>query len=177
MRQCLILLCSVLFLFGCGQDHDASNMDTVGGDFYHSDLLNAVNYDVYQGKNDADREILESAHAVTASLEKLAHIEQAIHPKIKMPQPKDPVKTGLASLASIDWSGPVEPLLKQLARTNHYKLRVLGKRPAIPILVAVNKENISMQALLRDIEYQSQRKATIQLYKRKKIIELRYKHV
>ena len=177
MRHLFILISTLVLLSGCAQNNEDTTTAGISDSYYQTNLLSAVNYDVYQGKNDADREILESAHAVTASLEKLAHIEQAIHPKARLPKPKNPMRTGLADLASVDWSGPIEPLLKQLARSNHYKLHVLGRRPAIPVLIAINKDNISMATLLRDIEYQSQRKATIQLYPSKKIIELRYKKV
>ncbi len=40
----------------------------------------------------------------------------------------NPASYGMAQQVSIDWSGPVEPLLKQLANASGYRLRSIGAK-------------------------------------------------
>ena len=38
----------------------------------------------------------------------------------------------MGGVTSIDWSGPIEPLLRQIAHASDYRLRVLGTRSGYP---------------------------------------------
>jgi defect-in-organelle-trafficking protein DotD len=80
----------------------------------------------------------------------------------------------MAGLTSIDWSGPVEPLLHQIAQSTNYRLRVLGTRPGIPVLVSVYDKNMMMADILRDVGYQCGRRAAVVVYPESRVIELRY---
>lgn len=91
-----------------------------------------------------------------------------------MPPPPDPAAVGMADLASVDWSGPVEPLLQKLACASCYRLKVLGRRPAIPAIVTITEENKPIADILRNVSYQVETKAEIVVYPCRKIIELRY---
>jgi defect-in-organelle-trafficking protein DotD len=75
---------------------------------------------------------------------------------------------------SIDWTGPVEPLLRKVAAAGHYKLVVVGAEPVIPVLVAVSKNNKPLAEIFHDIRYQVINKAQILIFPEKNIIELRY---
>jgi defect-in-organelle-trafficking protein DotD len=86
----------------------------------------------------------------------------------------NPASYGMAQLTSIDWSGPVEPLVKQLAQASEYRLRVLGTHPAIPVLVTLNEKNIMLADAIRDVGYQCGRRATVVIYPDTRVIELRY---
>jgi defect in organelle trafficking protein DotD len=75
---------------------------------------------------------------------------------------------------SVDWAGPVEPLLLQIAKISQYRLRVLGVRPAIPVMITMNVKDIPLTTVVRDIDFQSVKKASVIVYPQTRIIELRY---
>jgi defect-in-organelle-trafficking protein DotD len=83
----------------------------------------------------------------------------------------------LEAHASVDWSGPVDELTMRIAKAAHYRTRVLGKAPAIPVLVSVRSEDKSLVDILRDIDYQAGQKADIHVYPNSRIVELRYAKV
>lgn len=118
--------------------------------------------------------IAESARAISHSLDELAQIEKAVHPTLKMPVPPNPASIGMANRASVDWYGPAEPLLRKIALASGYRLNVLGQQPAVPAIIAVKATDEPLADILRDIIYQSAKKADIVVYPRKKVIELRY---
>ena len=122
----------------------------------------------------AETKLAEAASAVSHSLNQLAQIEKAMHPPMHLPHPQNPARLGMANLASVDWTGPVEPLLRKLAKATHYRLRVLGNTPAIPVIVNVTKHDVPMADILRDLTYQTAKRADILLYPRSKVMELRY---
>ncbi len=136
---------------------------------------NAVPNLPYQvNADDAEIKLAEAAVSVSKSLDCLAEIEKATHPCIRIPPPIDANRFGLACLASVDWVGPVEPLLRRIAESTHYCLRVLGKEPAIPVIVSVNSRNIPFADILRSISLQIYKKACIVVYPNSRVIELRY---
>jgi defect in organelle trafficking protein DotD len=55
-----------------------------------------------------------------------------------------------------------------------YRLRVVGVNPAIPVLVTVNAKDLPLAAIVRDIDFQGARKASVKVYPQSRIIELRY---
>ena len=89
-------------------------------------------------------------------------------------QPPDPATYGMAIPISLTWSGPVEALVRQIADSTHYKLRVLGESPAIPILVSITAKNKIMGDVLRDAGYQCGKRAKIIVFPSTRIIELQY---
>lgn len=127
------------------------------------------------GRN-AQNKLAETALSVSDSLNQLAAIEKATHPKAKLPPPVNPDRIGLGTLTSVDWTGPVEPLVQKLAHASHYKFRVIGKNPAIPVIVAVYATNMTIADILRDADLQAGQKADVVIYPNHRIIELRYRH-
>lgn len=127
-----------------------------------------------QGARAAEVKLADAADSVSKSLEELAAIEKATHPQAKIPGPVDPDMIGMGQLSSIDWSGPIGPLVKKIATAAHYKLRVLGNPPPIPILVNVTAHDIPLADILRDAGFQCGNKANIVVYPASRIIELRY---
>jgi defect in organelle trafficking protein DotD len=124
--------------------------------------------------DDAEIKLAEAAVSVSKSLNNLAEIERATHPCLKLPPPINAECFGLACLASVDWIGPIEPLLRRIADVTHYRLRVLGRAPAIPVVVSITEKNVSFADILRNISLQAHKKACIVLYPRSRVIELRY---
>jgi defect in organelle trafficking protein DotD len=122
----------------------------------------------------AETQLADAADSVSKSLQELAEIERATHPQARLPSPVEPEMIGMAQLASIDWSGPVGPLVKKIADASKYKLHILGTAPAIPILVSIAAKDTPLSDILRDISFQCGSKASIVVYPASKIIELRY---
>ncbi|OGO92798.1 MAG: LuxR family transcriptional regulator [Coxiella sp. RIFCSPHIGHO2_12_FULL_42_15] len=119
-------------------------------------------------------QLAEAAQSVNQSLAQLSAIQLATNPGIKMPEPANASAIGMAQQTSLDWTGPVEPLLKKIADASGYTVNVLGNQPPIPVIVVINAYDQPLATILRDTTYQVSKKARIEVYPDKKIIELRY---
>ncbi len=122
---------------------------------------------------DAQTQLAEAASSVGKSLQQLSAIEMTNTPKVSVSE-IDAKTTGMTQVASIDWYGPVLPLLEQIGKATGYKVQVLGDAPAIPVIVSISVENQVMADILRNVAYQVHNKANITVYPAKRIIELRY---
>jgi defect-in-organelle-trafficking protein DotD len=123
-------------------------------------------------KNEAS--LAEASYAVSRSIVDLAETAQAAHPLPPLAPPPSPASYGMGGLTTVDWSGPVAALLKQIAFTTNYRFRVLGTDPAIPVIVTIYAKNQMMGDILRDVGYQCGRRATVVVYPDCRVIELRY---
>jgi len=134
-------------------------------------------YPTDPGSQNAQAKLVETAVSVSDSLTQLAAIEKATHPKTKLGlPPSNPDLIGLGTLGSVDWNGPIEPLVQRLADAGDYRFRVIGRRPAIPVLVAVYAKNMPLADILRDANFQAGSKADISIYPSRRTIELRYRN-
>lgn len=120
--------------------------------------------------------LTEAAASVSQSLVQLAAIEQAANPMARVAAEPDPASYGMGQPASVDWSGPVGPLVEQLANATGYRVRVLGTAPAIPILVTINEHNAPVADILRDTAFQTGKRAAILVFPQTRIIEIRYEN-
>ena len=116
----------------------------------------------------------EAASSVSRSLVELAQIEQAANPLAPVQAEPNPNSYGMGATASVDWSGPIEPLVAHLADITGYKLRVTGAAPAIPVLITVYAKNVPVADILRDAAYQCGKRAQVIIYPETKTLELRY---
>jgi defect-in-organelle-trafficking protein DotD len=121
-----------------------------------------------------DVSLAEASYSVSRSIVSLSQVAQASHPLPAVDPQPNPASYGMAQLTSIDWSGPVEPLMKQLANASSYRLRVLGAHPGIPVLVTIYAKNTMLADVIRDVGYQCGRRATVIIYPESRVIELRY---
>lgn len=118
--------------------------------------------------------LAEASYAVSRSMVDLAETAEAAHPLPNIAPPPSPATYGMAGLTSIDWSGPVEPLVRQLACAANYRVRILGTKPAIPVIVTIYIKNAMLGDVLRDVGYQCGRRAALIVYPDSRVIELRY---
>lgn len=148
-----ISLMSCIFLVSCASNHAPSARPS-------SDPSNVT--------------LAEAATSVSNSLENLAATEQAaFHPIANQSMP-DPSTYGMGGRASIDWSGPIEPLIQQVAQTAYYRVKVVGREPAVPILVTINSKNEMLGDILSNVAFQCGKRADVILYPETQVIELRY---
>lgn len=124
--------------------------------------------------DDATIKLAEAAVSVSDSMHEMARIEKVITPPNKDNTLTIPNTYNLQARASVDWSGPIEELTDRIAKAAHYRVRVLGKTPSIPILISLNIKDQSLAEILRDIDYQASQKAFIHVYPNSQVVELRY---
>jgi len=117
--------------------------------------------------------LAEAASSATHSLSELEAIEKTRTPKYRKHLP-NPTTPGMTDMVSIDWSGPIRPLLEHIAKASHYKFHVLGRGPAIPVIVSMLAKNVPLSDVLRDADYQAGRKAFVFVSPSRRTIELRY---
>jgi defect in organelle trafficking protein DotD len=127
-------------------------------------------YDV--SKSEAS--LAEASYSVSRSIVDLAETAQAAHPLPDVGPLPSPAAYGMGGITTVDWSGPVEPLVCQLAAAADYRVRVLGTAPAIPVIVTIYKKNAMLGDILRDVGYQCGRRASIIVYPESRVIEIRY---
>jgi defect-in-organelle-trafficking protein DotD len=125
----------------------------------------------------AEQQLAEAATSINYSLQELASMQKAVYPAAKLPDLPDANRIGMGRFASIDWTGPVEPLVRNVAAVTNYKVRVLGKNPAIPIIVSITARNQPVAVILRNAAYQAGNRANIVVYPNSRVIELRYARV
>jgi defect-in-organelle-trafficking protein DotD len=124
--------------------------------------------------DDATIKLAEAAVSVSDSMLEMARIEKVIIPPNKDNTLTIPNAYNMQARASVDWSGPIEELTARIAKAAHFKLRVLGQVPAVPVLISLSIKDVSLAELLRDIDYQAGRKADIHVYPNSQVVELRY---
>lgn len=127
--------------------------------------------------DDATIKLAQAASSVSDSMLEIARIEKEIFPRTKANTLRIPNVFELQTRATVDWAGPIHELTNRLTQAAHYRLRVLGHPPAIPILISLNAKDESLGELLRDIDYQAGKKASIYVYPKSRVIELRYAKV
>ncbi|RDI41690.1 type IVB secretion system lipoprotein DotD [Aquicella lusitana] len=124
--------------------------------------------------SNTEASLAEASYSVSRSMVDLAETAQAAHPLPPLAPPPNPASYGMAGLTTVDWSGPIEPLIRQIARASDYRVRVLGTPPAIPVIVTVYAKNAMLGDILRDVGYQAGRRATVTVFPESRVIELRY---
>ena len=122
----------------------------------------------------SESSLAEASYSVSHSIVDLAETAQAAHPVPNLAPPPSPASYGMDGLTTVDWSGPVEPLVRQIAFASNYRVRVLGTPPAIPVIVTVYAKNVMLGDIVRDVGYQCGRRATVVIFPDSRVIELRY---
>ncbi len=122
-------------------------------------------------------EVAGAAYSIDHSLNSLYEVERAKRPEnlfiMAEPSP-EPIYPSLSRKLNVDWSGPVQPLLQDIAMLTDYHLKVIGHPPAIPVLVNVTEEHITAHELIRHLRAQVVQRADILVFPDSGIIELHY---
>jgi len=83
-------------------------------------------------------------------------------------------QVNVPGVSSIDWNGPLEPLMRQMAKATGYRLRIVGASPIPPIIVTVHAEQATNAEIIRNAALQAGNRAKITTNSNAKILELRY---
>ena len=155
MNKKLFLMLSSLLIIGCQQPT------------YKKPPIN-------DPSDDANIKLAEAATSISDSMQQMARVEKVITPPQRDNMLTIPNSSTLQTRASVDWSGPIAELTERIAKAAHYRLRILGKEPAVPILISLDIEDQSLAEILRNIDYQAGKKATLHVFPNSQVIELRY---
>ncbi len=115
----------------------------------------------------------EAATSISQALSELATMSREDNGIVKR-ETDDIIPQALARVTSIDWAGPVEPLVKQLAQASHMRFKVIGKEPAVPVLVSMRKRDALTYDVLKDIQAQISPRAELVVFPTSGVIELHY---
>ncbi len=143
----------------------------------NSELLHGIEVNTSAQQRNTEIKLAEAAVSVAHSLQTLASIEKATHPKASLHVDQNPYHIGMGQISSIDWTGPIEPVVKKIAEITHYRMHILGSQPAIPVIVSINDQNVPIGQILRNIGFQVQKQADVVVLPKKHIIEIRYQHL
>lgn len=118
------------------------------------------------------------AKAVDASL-LVAHIEAArASEQAPLPVPDLPAGTTLpeelTQLVSVDWTGPMQPLIASISRHIGYDLVIVGSEPAHSVVITINRRDEPVWIILRDIGINITTSASLILNPETRTITLHY---
>lgn len=119
-------------------------------------------------------QIAEAASSVSKSLTNLEAVERANMAPQAAKQYPNIAAVSIPGNSSIDWNGPIEPLVRQIAKATQYRVSIVGAAPITPIIVTVHQEQATNADILRNAALQAGARATIVTDPAKKVITLRY---
>ncbi|MBT4884662.1 MAG: DotD/TraH family lipoprotein, partial [Legionellales bacterium] len=147
-----IYLLGSILLTNCSMFSDDSDDEP---EIVYTNLLSSIGNAQLQERIDVNAQLAESAASVSNSLNKLAQIEMAATPESKFNKESAFNKvSGMNEISSIDWNGPIDPIVTKIAKAGKHKYRTLGKAPSIPVIVDLHMKNVPLADILRNITYQ-----------------------
>lgn len=140
----------------------------------HHNMITFKKPPINNPSDDASIKLAEAASSISHSMLEMAQTEKIILAPGLDNTLTIPNAYTMQAKASVDWSGPVEEITARIAKAAHYRLRVLGTEPAVPVLISLNTKDSSLAEILRDIDYQAGKRAYIHVYPNSQVVELRY---
>lgn len=120
----------------------------------------------------AEVTLAEAAVSVSHSLQNLDEIKRAnTKPSKRLVSMR---RYRMPGRVSVDWSGPIEPILRRIVHGQGYRLRVIGVKPAIPVMVTLSDRDTPVTDVIRDIDFQAGSKASVRVFTKTHVVELRY---
>lgn len=119
-------------------------------------------------------ELLITARSIEEHLNTLAAAQKAESEPILNTAPLVTPEGGMGGLIDIDWTGPIGPLTDKIARLTGYRIKFLGREPAIPILVTVTVRRGIIAEVLQNASLQAGKRAQVLVYPSNRVIEVRY---
>jgi defect-in-organelle-trafficking protein DotD len=109
----------------------------------------------------------------SAALQTLASVEQARNPGVGI-QTVPHAPQELRRIVTVDWVGPIEPMLRQLADRAGYAFQVNGDQPPAPVVITLQVRQKTVIEVLRDAGLQAGTRADVTVDANAKIVELNY---
>lgn len=119
-------------------------------------------------------QLLQAALSIEQSLGILAAAEKADNPPVFDSALLTTTEGGMGAKIDLEWTGPIGPLVQKIADLTHYRLKFLGKEPAIPILISLSAKDTAIAEVLQNASLQAGKRASVLVFPTDKIIEVRY---
>lgn len=117
----------------------------------------------------------KTARSIEQSLTQLAEAEQYDKMKLKPGEPRIYKQIpGMEAVVTMPWQGTVEQVVGKLASFSGFEVKLMGKPPALPILVQIGRDPATVSDHLRNIGIQAGSRADIIVDPKQKIVEVRY---
>lgn len=124
-----------------------------------------------------EKELISAAKSIESSLAMLARTQEQQHVPLLNTAPLITPEGGMSGTVDIDWTGPIEPLVRKLAEMTEYKIKVFGNEPGIPIIVSIAQEHAVVADVLKNAGMQAGKRANLVVFPANRVIELRYASV
>ncbi len=121
-----------------------------------------------------EQELLAAAKTIETSLALLARTQEESNVPLLNTAPLITPEGGMSGTVDVDWTGPIEPLVRKLADMTDYKLKILGNTPSIPIIVSISQDNAVIADIMKNAGMQAGKRANIVVFPANRVIELRY---
>ena len=119
-------------------------------------------------------QLLGAATSIESSLNTLAATKETSNPPILNTTALVTPAGGMGGKLDIDWTGPIAPLLTKLASVTGYEVKILGREPAIPVIVSITQNRAIIADILKNASLQAGKNASILVFPANRVIELRY---
>ncbi len=120
--------------------------------------------------------IADAADRATRALESLAAVEQTRTPSAAQSAaamvPNAPPE--LQRAVTLNWAGPAEDLVRDLAAHATYSFNMIGDRPPTPVIVNVDAFNKPLIEVFRDVGLQLGTRADLRVDANRRVIEIIY---
>jgi defect-in-organelle-trafficking protein DotD len=117
-----------------------------------------------------------AADRAANALDQLAAIESTRTP-VNLPPLTATAPAELRRGVTINWIGPVEPLVKQLADRASYEFKITGNAPEAALVTSVNARHTPVIEILRDVGLQLGGRGELKVDANLKTVELSYGNV
>lgn len=117
--------------------------------------------------------VASAVDRASAALQTLASVEQARNPNAAIAAaPYAPQE--LRRTVSMNWNGPIEPVMRALADRAGYQFQMNGDVPPAPVVVNIQAKQKSVVEVLRDAGLQAGSRADVVVDTERHIVELNY---
>jgi defect-in-organelle-trafficking protein DotD len=165
MKKQVISLIILASLAGCGELSDDYGPS--------ASVVKNLLPDAPKDTKDTELALSEAARAAAASLQKLAQLQASAQPAIDNSFRQD-FAMELSGLASVEYTGPCEPLIEQIARTADVDVNLIGNPTATSIIVSIKAEATPLAEIIQNIAYQVRNHAKVSFNTDRKVIEIIY---
>ena len=109
----------------------------------------------------------------SGALETLASVEQARNPGASI-QAVPYAPQELRRTMTVNWTGPIEPIVQRLADRAGYEMQVNGDVPPAPVVVTLTARQKMVIDVLRDLGLQAGQRADVVVDPERRVVELNY---
>lgn len=154
----ITMMVAATLMTGCSDNSDQKTSDDP---LLRSIVIKAP---VTADHEDASYQIAEATKAATNALAKLAKVQRSQHPDYYK-TPHQVIKSKVKGTISLNYIGPIEPLLQKIAKNAHLKFKKMGKATGTPIIISIKYENSTLADAIENIAYQAQNHAVVEITK------------